>query len=288
MQALAAADNRSWIYWAGYHGFPNYYCWHHSAVGTRGPFPYNLFLPWHRAYLVYWENIMRDQSAQAVLPWWDWTSDLSHQAGIPQAFTDQTVDGNANPLFDGPTPDMPNDPARRTQRSPGDPGELPTQEGVNDLLGLNSFVDFSNQVEDVHDGVHGWVGGDMGIVAQAAFDPIFWSHHAMIDRIWYLWQVQNGVTNIPPDYLDQTLAPFGYTVRQVLDIHQLGYEYGTSTATDAGTESTGIDGGRGAGTDDASTSGEPDSGSSEPTDASDSSGTSGEDASTTDSGAGNQ
>ncbi len=25
----------------------------------------------------------------------------------------------------------------------------------------------------------------------------------MIDHIWYLWQLKNGVNNIPPDYLDK-------------------------------------------------------------------------------------
>lgn len=78
----------------------------------------------------------------------------------------------------------------------------------------------------------------MGIVATAAFDPIFWAHHAMIDRIWYLWQLRHGVRNIPAVYLDKAVFP-GYTVEQVLDVQALGYSYGTSTAT-AGAE-PGID-----------------------------------------------
>jgi hypothetical protein len=36
----------------------------------------------------------------------------------------------------------------------------------------------------------------MGVVGTAAFDPIFWSHHAMIDRLWWLWQARNGNGNI--------------------------------------------------------------------------------------------
>jgi tyrosinase len=101
---------------------------------------------------------------------------------------------------------------------------------VNQLIGLSDFVDFSNQLQDVHDQVHGWVGGDMGVVATSAFDPIFWSHHCMIDRVWYLWQLQNGVNNIPDDYKDRTLAPFGMVVRDVLDISRLGYEYAHGTS----------------------------------------------------------
>lgn len=70
----------------------------------------------------------------------------------------------------------------------------------------------------------------MGSVATAAFDPIFWSHHVMIDRVWYLWQLQNGLHNIPPDYLDKALPPFSLTVRDVLDINSLGYEYADSSS----------------------------------------------------------
>ena len=46
MQTISPTDNRSWVYWAGYHGFPNYYCWHHGRTGANGTqFAYNM----HRA-----------------------------------------------------------------------------------------------------------------------------------------------------------------------------------------------------------------------------------------------
>jgi hypothetical protein len=53
----------------------------------------------------------------------------------------------------------------------------------------------------------------------------------MIDRLWYLWQLRWGVTNIPPNYLRQTLAPWALTVQDVLDIQRLGYEYAGSVAS---------------------------------------------------------
>jgi tyrosinase len=235
LQAFSATDNRGWIYWAGIHGFPQFFCWHHGRVGG-GPvaLPYNLFLPWHRAYLLYWEHIARDQNEDAIPPWWDWTSALSHEIGVPVAYAQQEVDGQPNPLFSGPKPATPDDPAGPTQRFPGDPEVLRRiTQPIDDILELNSFVDFSEQLENVHDGIHGWTGGggDMSFVALSAFDPIFWAHHCMIDRLWYLWQLRHGVFNIPPDYLPRPLEPFGLTVRDVLDIHSLGYEYATSSAT---------------------------------------------------------
>jgi tyrosinase len=248
MQALSATDNRSWVYWAAYHGFDRFDCWHHARTGPSGQaFPYDLFLPWHRAYLVSWDHVTRDQNPDAILPWWDWTSDLEHQVGVPDAYTQDPINGQSNPLATGPTPDMPDDPARRTRRFPGDPGELPSMTSptpsnpaIETLLDLSSFVDFSNQLQDVHDFIHGWtggtdpndpnVGGDMGNIGIAAFDPIFWAHHAMIDRLWYLWQLRQGINNVPANYLAQVLAPFPYTVQQVLDIHSLGYDYASSSA----------------------------------------------------------
>lgn len=241
MQALRADDNRSWIYWAGQHGYPDWRCWHHFRVGMGTNRSYNLFLPWHRAYLVYWENQMRDRNAGASQPWWDWTSARSHAAGVPEIFATPRVAGAANPLFNGPVPAMNGRPARRTVRFPGAPAELPAPAELDALLGLSDFLDFQEQLEDIHDRIHGWSGGlnprnpaqggDMGAVARAAFDPIFWAHHCMIDRIWYLWQLRHGLNNIPADYLSRPLAPFALTVQGVLDVKRLGYDYAVGVAS---------------------------------------------------------
>lgn len=235
MQALKGDDNRSWIYWAGVHGYPQWMCWHHGRLGQGSPRLYNLFLPWHRAYLVYWTNAVKDQNEHAVLPWWDWTSVSSHSIGVPNSFSVADINGARNSLNSGPVPSVLSDPARLSSRFPGQPSELPSASQIDSLLTLSSFVDFTSQLEDIHDQIHGWtggmnpspppVGGDMGAVATAAYDPIFWSHHCMIDRIWYLWQLRQGVNNVPEDYLDKPLAPFALTVRDVLDINRLGYEY---------------------------------------------------------------
>ena len=70
---------------------------------------------------------------------------------------------------------------------------------------------------------------DVGNIGTSAFDPIFWSHHVQIDRLWYLWQLKNGNDSIPQDYLGLPLAPFPLTVKDVLDIQQLGYSYGVAS-----------------------------------------------------------
>lgn len=43
--------------------------------------------------------------------------------------------------------------------------------------------------ETLHDGLHNAFGlGHMGIIEVSAFDPVFWFHHANMDRIFALYQ----------------------------------------------------------------------------------------------------
>jgi tyrosinase len=238
-RAQAIMDNRGYNHFAGLHGIPNWYCWHHDR-NRRTTVNANLFLPWHRAYLLYFEKAIRDQSPltpRVGLPWWDWTSPRSHADGVPTAFSVATANGQPNPLLRArivaPTATPPIN--RLTRRFPGIPSQLPTPAAVNTLLNLSQFNDFSGQLEDLHDFIHGWtggnnhnVGGDMGSLGTAAWDPVFWSHHCMIDRLWYLWQLRHGVNSIPPDLLPMVLEPFALTVKEVLSINTLGYEYALS------------------------------------------------------------
>lgn len=223
-------DNQSFNHVAGHHGRPGWYCWHHQQ-SRRSPVQARLFLPWHRAYLWNLEQVLQDQDERAALPWWDWTEDRA----IPDAYSRATVDGGSNPLrrYRIQLPATATRPAvrRYSTRSPGASpwGRLPTRADVDALLDDSDFASFSDRLQSHHDGVHVWVGGDMSDPTFAAFDPVFFAHHCMIDRIWYLWQVRWGIDRIPPALLDLALAPFGKTVRDVLDVQALGYEYAASS-----------------------------------------------------------
>jgi hypothetical protein len=65
----------------------------------------------------------------------------------------------------------------------------------------------------------------MGSVATAAFDPIFWLHHANVDRQWAIWQKLNpGLEQHP--FPDAELAAYpGITIASMLDITMLDYTY---------------------------------------------------------------
>ena len=107
------------------------------------------------------------------------------------------------------------------------PYQLPSPEEIAELLKLKDYGDFSDGLEDIHNRIHGWVGGrcgDMSYVPFAAYDPIFWCHHSMIDRIFWLWQIGPG-HSLPIQIYNEVLDPFNLTVRQVLNIYQLGYDY---------------------------------------------------------------
>jgi polyphenol oxidase len=164
-----------------------------------------LFLPWHRAYLYFYESLLGQllHKPAFALPYWDWTDNPT----IPNAFFDA-----ASPLYDRNRA-----PAKGQPISDDPETYLYTQQSfVDQLLGYPDFYSFgghpgdqtSNQPGDLeqfpHNSVHTWVGTrqnpyiDMGNLATAARDLLFFLHHANIDRIWATWVQASGHSN-PPD-----------------------------------------------------------------------------------------
>ena len=227
-RALSINDNRGYIHFAKMHGWPLNFCKHSSP----------LFLPWHRAYLYTFELSLRDLSGDVALPWWDWTSDRARLEGVPLAYTDQGGGLASAPV---PLDDQTLDLVRRqvpwslnlsgavpqTIRAPDLAASLPTADMIDSILDATTFEDFTLRLEDVHNRVHGWFKGTMAIVPLASFDPIFWAHHAMIDRLWYRWQLKHPGVGVPTEIANNALEGFSLTVSQVLKIADLGYDYAT-------------------------------------------------------------
>jgi tyrosinase len=229
-------DHRGYDFISGFHGYPGAWCWHSGGgVDSSAQFPgqYYAFLPWHRAYLKWFEDHLLDHNPNLSLPYWDWTSALSHQEGIPIAY--RSIPGDSNPLLNFNSPSLarfheerPDRPGAEyggvTWRDPDPPSELPLPTAVETLYSFSDYSQFASGLQMIHNNIHGWCGGSMGSVPTAAFDPIFWAHHCNIDRIWAIWQTKHPV-NLPPGLADLVLAPFPYRVKDVLNIYELGYEY---------------------------------------------------------------
>lgn len=72
--------------------------------------------------------------------------------------------------------------------------------------------------ESIHDNVHAMLGGSDGhmtIVPFSAFDPVFFLHHCMVDRLFALWQVLYPDSWITPE-VSRTNS-YTTSVGQVLD-----------------------------------------------------------------------
>jgi tyrosinase len=253
MQRRPAQDPTSWIYQANMHGTydtPPLPDWNQCQHGSF------FFLSWHRMYVYYFERILRAASGDAslALPYWSYGEPT--QRALPLVFR-QPADGS-NPLYT---------PNRNTGGPDVNQGALLPASAVSHALSFR-FVNFyapaaprpnpnhsfggqrvgepghylspHGELEhQPHDQVHDLVGGADGWMSDpnaAALDPIFWLHHANIDRLWKRWLDQGGGRADPADVGVWMTWPFtffderGQEVKMsggdVLDtVGQLGYRY---------------------------------------------------------------
>ncbi len=202
---------------AGYHGCPRFLCHADESI----------FFPWHREYLLRLETALG-----GPVHYWDWSARSATSIGIPSAFTASTYvssDGRSysNPLrstlFRCPS----SGPSRFTSRIPRSPSLLASYAlGVRNAYLAATFTPFSDSINfGPHGSVHVWVNGDMRSTVNAAYDPIFWAHHANIDRVWASWQA-GGKPNPPATTLSKPLPGFApKTAASVLNMNSLGYSY---------------------------------------------------------------
>src|ERR1700680_788922 len=175
ISAESPQDNRGYQYVAGIHGQPGRYCKHHVPT----------FAIWHRPYIQGYEQRLQDAVPSAFVPYWDWTTRRAEAEGIPQIFLDATWQNpdtgqtEPNPLLSQP---MTLVGRGQTTRDPQTADALtPLRDLVHTALMAPDYTSFSADLENPHDRLHGWVGGDMSAIAFAAYDPLFWSHHSFVE-----------------------------------------------------------------------------------------------------------
>lgn len=161
------------------------------------------FLAWHRRYLRQFELRLQRERPGATLPYWDWV-------------TDRTLPG---PL---------STPARLTSWSvtrSWNPAPLPTATDLTAVSAIADFATFQLALEHLHDRVHVAVGGNMDTAASPS-DPLFFLHHANIDRLWDRWQ-QAHPGSVPPNPNEklQSRPIEGVKASTQFSSTQLGYSY---------------------------------------------------------------
>jgi hypothetical protein len=153
----------------------------------------NFFLPWHRLYVLQFEDIIRKISGEPkfTLPYWNYTDAVSRALPMQFRLKNDAVwkplyrdSRNAETNAGTPIDKAPN-------ALPIDLGAMksPTYQGTDADAGFCANLDNAP-----HGSVHVDVGNTrgMGRVPWAANDPIFWLHHCNIDRIWASWNKAGG------------------------------------------------------------------------------------------------
>ena len=191
---------------------------HRMHGGMYGPVGFRRFLAWHRAYLIAFERELRIIDPTLSIPYWDWDNDEGQLVGI------RDILGLSSGRNLGPLPGESPDADRRVWFS----FQAQTL-GYEQYLG--DFFPFTRELEgNMHNNGHGWVGGDMANIRISPNDPIFWMHHAQIDRIWSVWQGNNPGENASLEEEEQDLDPWEneFSIDSISDISNLGadsYEY---------------------------------------------------------------
>ena len=205
-----------------------------ERTGHRSP----SFLPWHRRFLLDFESALQSVDASVALPYWDWSTDRSTRASLwAPDFLGGTGRSRDGRVTDGPFAEATGnwpisvrvDGRTYLRRALGaGVRELPTRAEVESVLSMatydmapwNSASDgFRNHLEgwrgvNLHNRVHVWVGGQMA-TGVSPNDPVFWLHHAYVDKLWAEWQRRHPDSRYVPAAgtrdvvdLDETMKPW--------------------------------------------------------------------------------
>jgi tyrosinase len=205
----APSDPNSYFAQAGIHWLPGLYCQHHVPA-------YN---PWHRAYMLSFENALRSVPGceNVTLPYWDITTPfpaLLKSAPYDSYTLPQDIGGGYNVGYVTQRYSYPDIAANLLQYGvTDDVNRALTQTDWEDFNGYWSGAPY-NTIIAAHDGGHGSIGPTMADQSVAAFDPVFWFFHANWDRLWWEWQVKVGATNLNGllSTINKTTDPLSYQI----------------------------------------------------------------------------
>jgi tyrosinase len=259
MKGREPTDPTSWTYQANMHGrFPTDTIPHgkteQELLWSQCQHGSYFFLAWHRMYIYYFERIVRAAAGALTngidfaLPYWDYAG--AGRRKLPERFR-LPADPSTNALYiaerDGDINNgaslvpqvVSNSAAFLLTRFNATPSFPPTRCFGGETAGPVHFRRPHGALESQpHDVVHGALGGEtgwMGDPDMAGRDPIFWLHHANIDRLWEAWLHQGNNRQNPPDgawldtkftFFDENRQKVTKTARDILNTQtQLSYRY---------------------------------------------------------------
>ncbi|KAM3433970.1 hypothetical protein MY4824_005703 [Beauveria thailandica] len=184
----------------------------HGAIGSWAHRSAS-FLPWHRYTLILYEEALREYADfKGHIPYWDWSLDWMDLANssIWSSQDGFGGDGDANGpvtvgqgrcVVDGPfahlRPILYNHTFTQHCLSRGFhdgetmgrlSGEAYKPDTIGRILREPTYQGFERQLEIyLHGSLHQSVNGDFKAMT-AANDPLFYLHHAQLDRMWWRWQ----------------------------------------------------------------------------------------------------
>ena len=209
----------------------------HRILFNQRIHEFEYFLPWHRWFILQYENLLRRVDCRITVPYWDYTL----TAGAPFAGplwneTDAGLGGNG----EGSPPCVETGPFRKEQWSliASAGGGCLTRSFIGgplpDAMALAQlFATFSSAEKDLrdfelmlrsefHDFVHFAIGGFFGTMSSmdSATAPEFFLLHAMVDKIWADWQEKSPRHAYPPEFVYQTVKMPGteYYSRDLLNL----------------------------------------------------------------------
>ncbi|KAI7999995.1 hypothetical protein LOK49_LG09G00649 [Camellia lanceoleosa] len=219
-----------------------------------------LFFPFHRYYLHFFERILGSLIGDPsfAIPFWNWDSpngmqmpamyadpnsplynvlrDAKHQ---PPTLVDLDYNGSDPTTTDAQQKSSNLNVMYRQMVSSSKSARLflgsPYRAGDEPDPGAGSLENIP------HGPVHIWCGDrtqpnleDMGNFYSAGRDPIFYGHHANVDRMWSIWKTLGGKRQdfTDPDWLnagfvfyDENAQLVRVKVKDCLDTRKLGYVY---------------------------------------------------------------
>ncbi len=181
------------------------------------------FPPWHRGYLYALENILsiliQQQGGPAdwALPYWNYLDADTNQLKMPPAFAQTHLpDNTANPLYVTARYGIQGnsqiyiDPKVVNQKCQQNTAYTNEYGGGNTEGFAHFGTSTGNLEQNPHNMVHNEVGGQVsntlwGLMADpglAGLDPIFYLHHANIDRLWASWNQAGNTNPTDSDWLE--------------------------------------------------------------------------------------